>query len=192
MTAASIPEHGAMVAAIRGRWAEASADDLAAGLRWYSEAHATAEALAAGTSGAVTVEQAAGVIAALSPRVQWARNVALAALVVEAHTLGARMPGGVFRRQLSTACAILDGRQAGPTGPKVSAFHRAIMGDRSAVVVDVWAARAAGVPMPQGRTLNRTQYRAIEAAYREAAEALAVDPRDLQAAVWVSVRGRAS
>lgn len=192
MTAAILPAHGDMVAAIHGAWSGASASDLAAGRAWYSEARSTAEALAAGTDGRVTVSQAAGVIAALSPRQFWARNVRLAALVVDAHVLDAPMPGGVFRRQLDTACAILDGRQTGPTGPKVSAFFRAILGDPGAVVVDVWAARAAGVAMPDGTTLSPAQYRRIAAAYTEAAAGLDVEPRDLQAAVWVATRGRAA
>ena len=181
-----LPSHRAMVRSIRTAWDGATAADLASGLDWYNVAHATAEGLAAGTDGRVTVDQAAAVIAALSPRQHWARNVAAAAAVIDGDT-----PSGVFGRQLATARAILAGRQAGPTGPKVSAFHRAIMGDGSAVVVDVWAARAAGVDMPEGRTLSPAQFRRIAAAYTEAASGLGVAPRDLQAAVWVATRGRA-
>jgi hypothetical protein len=182
-----------MVRSIRRAWDAASADDLAAGLSWYATANGTARALAAGTDGRVSLEQAAGVIAALSPRMQWGRNVRLAALVVDAHGLNLPMPGGVFRRQLDTACAILDGRLDGPTGPKVSAFYRAILGDHDAVVVDVWAARAAGLDMPDGTTISPAQYRRIAAAYRSAAAAIGtVSPRDLQAAVWVATRGRAA
>jgi hypothetical protein len=187
-----IPEHATMVASIRHAWDSATAADLEAGLGWYGEAHGVAAALAAGTDGRVSTEQAAGVIAALSPRQTWQRNIRLAALVVDAWSLGVAMPGGVFARQLATAVAILEGRQAGPTGPKVSAFHRAILGDTSAVVVDVWAARAAGIAMPHGTSLTPANYRRIEAAYREAADALGVAPRDLQAATWVATRGGAA
>ncbi len=187
-----IPDHGDMVADIRATWERATAADLAAGLAWYTEAHGVAVALAAGTDGRVSTEAAAGVIAALSPRQFWARNVRLAALVIDAWTLGLDMPRGVFARQLDTAVRILRGEQAGPSGPKVSAFHRAIMGDPLAVVVDVWAARVAGIAMPNGTTLSPAQYRRIAAAYTEAAEALGVAPRDLQAATWIVARGRAA
>jgi hypothetical protein len=192
MTEARLPEHGDMVRNVTAAWHGASAEDLAAGLRWYDEAHATAAALAAGTDGRVSVDCAAAVIAALSPRQHWDRNVRLAALVTDAWTLGLDMPGGAFRRQLDTAVDILEGRRAGPSGPKVAAFHRAIMGDPSAVVIDVWAARAAGIDMPNGTTMSERRYHAVAAAYREAADTLGVAPRDLQAAVWVATRGRAS
>lgn len=187
MTSSRLPTDTAMRRAIRRVWDGATAADLAAGLRWYEDAADTARALAAGTDGRVTFEQAAGVIAALSPRQTWARNVIAAAAMID----GDPAPRGVFGRQAATARAILAGTLAGPTGPKVSAFHRAIMGDAAAVVVDVWAARAAGVAMPEGAGLTAAQYRRIAAAYTAVADRLGVDARDLQAAVWVAIRGGA-
>ena len=192
LTATRRAEHRAMVRRITAAWSSASAADLAAGLEWYDTARAACDALAAGTSGRVTTEQAAGVVAALSPRMPWARNLTVAAAVIDAHVDGRPAPAMALRRNLDVACAILDGRQSGPTGRKVSAFARAILGDTAAVVVDVWAARAAGHPMPDGKGLTPRQYDAIAAAYTDAAERLGVAPRDLQAAVWVVVRGSAS
>jgi hypothetical protein len=179
-----------MVDSLLDNWHGATADDLAAGLRWYDEAGATARALAAGTDGRVSVQQAAGVIAALSPRMPWARNVHLAALVVDAFTAGAEMPGGAMRARLAECAAILRGEKAGPSGRKVSNFARAILGDTDAVTVDVWAMRAAGIA--DRESLTAGQYARVSAAYTAAAEMLGVTPRDLQAAVWVAVRGGAA
>jgi hypothetical protein len=58
------------------------------------------------------------------------------------------------------------------------------------VTVDVWAARAAyGEWMPawpEGHTYTR-----LARAYTAAADALGETPRDVQAAVWIHVRGAA-
>lgn len=180
-------QHTAMVRRIVAVWRGATAADLAAGLDWYAEAHATAAALAAGT-GTVTTAEAAGVIAALSPRAQWRVNVAWATRMVNAYATGGDMPAVSTTNNRATAWAILAGTLDGPRGIKTAAFMRAIMGDVSAVVVDVWAARAAGI----GHNFGPAEYRRIAAAYTEAADRLGVAPRDLQAAVWVAVRGGAA
>lgn len=185
-----IPEHEEMVAAIISRWRTASAQDLADGAAWYAEANAAARALAAGTNGRVSTEQTAGVIAALSPRMPWARNLHLAALLTDAFVLGADIPGGAMRARIAEALDILAGRKIAPSGRKVAAFARAILGDESAVVVDVWAMRAAGVLGRESVTAG--QYASIAVAYTDAAERLGVAPRTLQATTWVTIRGGAS
>jgi hypothetical protein len=75
-------------------------------------------------------------------------------------------------------------------GPKISRFFRNIVGDSNAVTVDVWAQRvatgkASNIP-PAGLT-----YTNIELAYQAAALVIGVPARDVQAAVWVWVRGAA-
>jgi hypothetical protein len=75
-------------------------------------------------------------------------------------------------------------------GEKTRAFYANILGDQNAVAVDVWAARAAegyrDKRAPKGK-----RYAAIADAYRDAADHRGLSPRDLQACVWVSIRGRA-
>lgn len=184
----------ARLAAMRRRvlaaYDAASADDLAAGLAWYRRAARAAETIAAESP--LTADQVAGIIAALSPRCRWSTNVAWAARVVQAAADGEPCPAVSTRANRSAAWRIACGESPADVlrGPKVSRFHRNITGDRDAVTIDVWAARAA-----EGRRDDRApsgrRYALLERAYQEAAAIIGRPPRDVQAAVWVHVRGAA-
>lgn len=180
-----------MSARLLALYANASDDDRASGLAWYGRARAAAEAMAAqfGTS----VDTACGVIAALSPRVQWAPNLQGASDMLAAASLGEAEPtvAGLGANR-AKAWRIANGESPASVlgGPKVTAFYANIVGDHSAVTVDVWAARAAeGESNPVGPTGAR--YNRIAAAYQAAAASAGVSPRTLQAAVWTYVRGAA-
>lgn len=151
------------------------------GAKWYRESRRWARLIARETG--VTVAQAAGVIAALSPRMRWGANVTLA------HDLCAgREVQGVFRANLAKAQRILAGERPLDVlgGPKVRAFYRAIMGDGEAVVIDVWMLRAIGWAK---KTLTAREYEEVADHLREAAKAAGIDPADFQAIVWTQVRG---
>lgn len=178
-----------MIARILQAFDNASASDMAEGERWYETARITAAALAAGTR--LTVEHAAGVIAALSPRVRWETNVAAAATMIQQAGIGAyRMPSVAgYNRNCEKAWKIANGASPYEVlgGPKVRSFFANILGDEQAVTIDVWAARAAeGVSnknAPAGR-----RYINLADAYRMAARARDVSPMVMQATVWVYVR----
>lgn len=157
----------------------------AEGLAWYATAHAAAVDLAVryGTTDRV----AAGVIAALSPRLQWSVNLQAAA-----RALAGEDPG-TLRRSAEQASRIIAGEDPLSVlqGPKVRAFYRAIMGDPDAVTLDVWAMRAALGAEPPAKPSPALRAR-MERAYRRAAAAVGVPPRDFQAAVWAIARGRAA
>lgn len=170
-------------------WRATSAAELAEGMSWYDRAADSAEALAAGAP--ITREQAAAVIAALSPRCQWAQNVKAAARMVDAASAGEPEPtvAGTYGNRRK-AWRILQA-PGDPLevlgGPKVRAFYANITGDPYEVTVDVWAARAAeGKSDP--RAPEGKRYQRIANAYRAAAEIEGVTPREMQAAVWVRVR----
>lgn len=177
-----------MIARIVHAFDNASASDMAEGERWYETARLTAAALAAGTN--LSVEHAAGVIAALSPRVRWEANVAAAATMISAAGRTKRMPSVAgYNRNCEKAWAIAN--KASPSdilgGPKVTSFYANIIGDEQAVTIDVWAARAAeGVSNKNAPSGNR--YRNLAEAYRMAARARNVSPMVMQATVWVYAR----
>lgn len=141
------------------------------GRNWYSDARAFSRWLAE-TYG-ISVEQAAGVLAVLSPRVDWDTNMRTAVAVCAQWNTGeatvatvlAESGAVAYGPNVAKALWILDNHarecDGGKTctkvpgegfetcapvhGPKVSAFYRAILG-ASIGTIDVWAYRAATIP----------------------------------------------
>lgn len=160
----------------------ATAADLESGARWYDEAGDLATALGA----TVGREHAAVVIAHLSPRTTWARNVASAVMLVET---GERY-NGVIEALFDRARASLDYEDPfesfGPAARKTWSFAHNILGDREIVTVDVWACRVAS--LDETALGRKGAYDAVEHAYRLAARRRGVDPATMQATTWVVAR----
>lgn len=156
--------------------AEAKTAQLNGG--WYRESRRVARALA--RKHECTLSTAAGVIAALSPRIRWNTNVQGADFI-----LGGGNEGPGFNTNVEKACRIRDGERPLTVlgGPKVTAFYRAIMGDKDAAVIDVWMWRA------MGAAPGTMKYEEAEAALRAAAEKSGVAVADFQAIVWTYIRG---
>jgi hypothetical protein len=167
--------------ALVAHYREAGEERRLSGEAWYRESRHHARRIARATG--VTLSQAAGVIAALSPRMRWGANVALAE-----ELCAGREVRGVFGNNLRKAERILDGERPLDVlgGDKVRAFYRAIMGDGEAVVLDVWMMRAAGWVKP---TLTSTEYQALASSLTAAARRVGLNPADFQAIVWTHVRG---
>ena len=168
---------------IGSHWRGATPLQRREGRAWYRNARRTILAMA--DASGVTKRCAGGVVAAMSPRTHWSRN-----LHVAGEILAGRTPSGVFRASLVKARAILAG--AKPLcvlgGNKVRAFYRALVGDRTAVVIDVWILRALGL---RSRAPTDRLYLRIAAAFTTVARRLRIAAADLQAVVWVTTRGRA-
>lgn len=183
--AARLRQH---VARVDGWLSVATAADLANGLAWYDRARSQAESMAA--EHGLSVAHCAGVIAALSPRCQWATNVAAARRMVSAAVSGELEPvaaGTLANRTKAWRIARGEDPELVLSGPKVRAFYANIMGDHDAVTVDVWAARAAeGRDHPHAPVKRR--YRLLAESYRRAGERRGMHPRDVQAAVWTVYR----
>lgn len=165
-------------------WRAATRREKTAGARWYAEATRTAKTLARRYG--VSHATAAGVMAAISPRLTWKYNVKAAEMIL---ATASRVPG-VFRASLVKALRILSGERPLQvlSGPKVRAFYRVLMGDESHAVVDVWMARAVGVK-PEHVT---RQYDEISQAIELAAQSARTTVARMQATAWVQVRGRAA
>lgn len=176
----------------------ATVADLEAGARWYDEAGDLAVSLAGWSEIArinVTPFHAAAVIAHLSPRTSWTRNVAGAIALVN----DGSQASGIIEANYLRACEVMHCDSAadvlgtfGPDAHKTRSFARNIHGDRDAVTVDVWALRVFGCE--DDRLIKRAgAYAAIEHAYRLAAGRRGVDPSTMQATTWIVARnGRAS
>lgn len=180
-----------MVRRMRKLYAAASEGERAEGRAWYDDARATAEALAAASP--YDVDACASVIAATSVGIAWPENVRTATIAVDSHARGIRHTRWVgaqgWPESLRKADAILSGDASALSGPKVTVFKRAIMGDPSAVTVDRWMVRATGAgdgTKAPGKRLHASIARAVESA----AAADGESPRDYQAIVWVRMRNR--
>lgn len=164
---------------------EAPRDVRRNGRQWYPLARR--EALHLARENGITLAQAAGIIASASRNQSWKGNLKIAAAIASGNPCGLTC----VQRECAQILAGTPPTRA-ISGPKRVAFYRNIMGQTAPVTVDRWAARAAlGCDEDTARRLlNRSGgYESIATMYREAARALRISPRDLQAIVWIQVRG---
>lgn len=163
----------------------------AAGEDWYPEAHRHARRIARLAD--ISVDSAAGIIAALSPRRGWGENLELA---YAAATLG-HAPDGVFDDQADKVNRILQGERSTDVlgGRKVRSFWRNIADPtrHGAVTIDRHAIAAlVGRPLSDAEAdevLKRIGgYRVAAGIYRRVARELGLVPNVLQAIVWTEWR----
>lgn len=168
------PSHDEMVSRLC-----AAHEDAKEGHDWYWESRRFARQLSREHD--VTMAQSAGVIAGMSPNTGWKANKTMARAIVS----GSGRPG--FKKNVAKCERILAGERplSVLTGPKVRAFYRAIMGDETAAVIDIWMLRAAGWPRD---TISPSQYERVASALREAASLHDMGVATFQARVWNVVR----
>lgn len=186
--------HETIVKRILRTFDRASTSDVEAGATWYSEAGQLASDLAISNDDRfVSPRAAAAVIAQLSPRTTWSRNVAAATALIYYGPDEARAVGAIGAN-VERAMVALEA-QGDPidtiNGPKTNAFARNIAGDTEAVTVDVWAARVAD--LDETLLSRKGAYDAVAHAYRVAARRRGVAPTTMQATTWIVARnGRAA
>ena len=168
----------------------ASADEIQSGADWYADARRIAGVYA--ERYAVSVEVAAGVIAALSPLNAWGSNLNLAARFLEAGGL----ESGYLKANLAKARAILAGApiEATLSGLKVTNFYRSIVSagadgvclDRHAICIAV-NDRSISSNIPK---VSPKKYDEIAECYRRAARILSreyemeITPAQVQSVTW--------
>lgn len=164
----------------------ADANQHAAGMDWYADAHSLALTL-----NSRNVAEASAVIAALSPQLSWDRNVVLAKRAYDGTLDGGCLPASIVK-----AHRILAGETPLDVlgGLKVRSFYANIVDPTDSITVtvdrhavDVAVARRLGKASP-GLTPKR--YAAWSAAYREAALDKGMLPQQMQAITWTSWRER--
>jgi hypothetical protein len=169
----------------------ASASQIAEGKTWYPRAIEALRDIV--PANLYSVEYASAICAVLSPRVTWQSNLEGVRRIMRAvsdHSSMVPRVAGV-RSNVDKAWSIAnDGDVSRVSGPKVSAFYANLTGDFTRVTIDVWAARAAGVPDSQMDHLDRNRYKLLERAYQRIAAELGFLPAELQAIVWIVVRGK--
>lgn len=156
----------------------ASNTDIMAGMSWYPNTHLIARECD-------DVVKGAGIIAALSPRMPWVRNIELARVAFS----GAYLFRGCLGINIRATNAILDGNHPLDVlnGLKTRAFFDNILNPltSTAVTVDTHAIKIAGINKD---SVNKGLYNEIADAYRDASRIAGMAPLELQAVTWTAYR----
>jgi hypothetical protein len=172
-------ERIAMLASnVRNAWNTASPDQINRGRVWYRVAHDLAEIVGNGD-----VRKGAGIIAALSPRMPWDRNVKLATDAGQGNVHGA------MSASLAKVQAILDGADPAtvlPMTAKTGHFFTNISDpdNGDAITVDVWAHRIATGNCKSAGPRNVRDYAECAEAYRIVAHEMSELGHVVQAGTW--------
>ena len=170
---------------LRAWYEQATPDERADGLAWYPSARREVARIACDYR--IPNRMVAHVIAALSPRNKWGRNLQDAEAFVAAFLENRPMPSAnTFKSNARSAWRVLH-ENAEATGPKVSSFAANLTGDDETVTVDTWAIRAATGGKVDAVS-NLGEYREVARAYQAVAHELGLTPASLQAIVWVTIR----
>ena len=176
-----------MISNILEVYNQASPLDIAEGLRWYTSAKRECSNLA--RRNGISLKQAIGIVAALSPRVNWGRNV------VAAQNLIRGIAGEGFGANKVKAHKILEGSDPKDIlrGNKVTAFYSNISRPSTSqeVTIDRWAIRVtlgADHWSEKVNTPTPKQYLQLGNEYREVAALVGLKPLELQAITWVTIK----
>lgn len=115
-------------------------------------------------------------LAATSPRVAVRRNIRQALLYQASRTYFPNFPRTI------RACVEHTTQTGILRGPKTEAFARALLGDRSAIVVDTWIAKAFRIHDKIG--YRKDVFAHIRRTIGRVAKRLNLSPRDTQACIW--------
>ena len=196
----TLVDHDRMIYNILEIYRDANKIQHAEGLLWYSDAQKAAHNIAAKYDIAVYIVVA--VIAALSPNSKWSRNVVNADALIGAFLRGDGIDAvkvSTYHKMKAKAWDILaarpdyDGAKAMLKGQKITSFFCDIMGEFN-VTIDGHARNIAyneRVGLTDDRTnIGVREYRALQAAYEEAARRIGLMPYQLQAITWRVWRDR--
>lgn len=183
------PCHKEMVGRLSAILECASEENWEAGTYWYAEAHDVAADIA--TEYNVSVGTAAGVIAALSPRCPWERNVKYAWQLFETGDAPVMFTSKRKALRIKNGEAALDVL----AGNKVVAFYHNIMNPSSGrdVCVDSHACDTAvgrKLTDPERKQVMERKggYSAVAEAYRTVADEFGLIPAQAQAIIWLAWR----
>lgn len=186
------------------RWLDAASEDqYRQGIRWYS-AMRTEAARRANALGATTLEGYLRVVAILSPRLPWDKNLEYADAVVSGWQAGldwAQIRTGAFNRNQKRAYeSLADPEFKFPaTAPKISNFYLNLLhGGGDNVTIDTWMVRAIyahpNIPaLPMTATeevpsLTKAQYARVAICLAEVADRHGVQSAQAQAVIWETIR----
>lgn len=155
--------------------------------QWYADAEAVAHEVVSiykSRGMNVSLEQAASIISAFSPRQRWSVNVRQALRFAHGDEEMRCLPNN-----LKMAKSALEIGFDALNGKKTNSFARNIAGDENAVTIDIWMMRSAGIPKDSP---SKKDYSQLSEAIEKIAMETALTPRTVQALVWIVYRGSAA
>lgn len=178
-----------MVANLVRQYRQASPAALAAGRNWYPAARRIVAEWS--QAYAIDVQTVANVIAALSPQVEWSRNLIMADDLLAGRPLSI---GGAIRSNIAKAYRLLDSGSTMsavfPSGPKVNCFAANLAGDDGLVTIDVHASQAALCDPCWYGPFSMAKYQVFARAYQAAALRCDETPATFQAVIWSAWKER--
>lgn len=178
----------------------ASVADIQQGQSWYARALVFAVRLSDLYD--IETRTIVGVIASLSPRNRWERNMQDAESMVKVYANGGNyqdlmnLKVCTFKTGKDKAARILTGKVTDKAellailkGPKLCEFFNCILGDSGDVCIDghaysIWVGDR--ITLKNVPSIGVKLRRNIKADYKEAAEILGVQPHVVQAITWVA------
>ena len=151
------------------------------GRTWYPQARRLCMGMA--EQYGYTLAQVAAVLAITSVDAQLSANLRWTEEILRGEREAGRYPANQAPKVRAALATRYPGRHV--TGPKCSAFYRAIMGDVDSLVIDRWAALACG---HKGKRIPTALRRELEYSYRMAAQTCGETMRAFQAITWIAVR----
>jgi hypothetical protein len=184
---------GRYIGNITRAYAQVSSADIQAGIDWYNVAQLTAQSIHPNAL------IGAGVLAAMSPRTDWKHNKLYAERVCQHALSGSEYPppcGTYDRLNKAWTIAHLENPTVAQilailNGPKTQRFFLNISGNHKAVTIDIWSKRVATAGKDDSAPKAGHDYDTLEQAFQIVAGRIGMSPRDLQAALWIHVRGTA-
>lgn len=184
---------------ILGVYQLATVTERIAGKQWYPQAWQAAESI--GAEHNLSPATVAGVIAALSPRNRWERNLTDAENIIKAHTYGspadaANVKVCTFNANKQKAIKILTDSLHDYVsirnilkGPKLVEFFSCIIGDNREVCIDghsysVWAGDR--ITLNNVPAISKKLRENIKADYIKAADHIGILPSEIQAITWLT------
>jgi hypothetical protein len=175
--------------ALRDSYLRTNLSQRIEGIFWYRNVHIMTVKLAKRYNRPLF--QVAGIVAALSPRNKFERNMADAESILRDGPAAVVATFGANKRK---ALCILAAVEYGDVmdilkGNKVRAFYSNIFhpGNDKEVTIDVWMKRLMGVD----GSLSDQKYKDMAFAVRTIAQQLRLSPKGLQAVTWIEARGAA-
>jgi hypothetical protein len=171
----------------------ATSDEISAGMVWYQDAHRECLSLLRETDPRHNINTIAGMVAALSPRNKWSRNI----MDVQKLLINDDVRVGTFHANKVKAIKIKN--LIFPTsrevldilgGDKVMSFYQNIRDPLSSEHVTV-DSHALGVWLGSRITSTSASgkaYQSIKLAYINAADSVGILPNQLQAITWLTYR----